>query len=79
MVRSEMGMNAIHDRYVASISAPTMSADPITGHRYQGWKPCMDWCEERWGDRGGWWYIGEGVFEFNDERDYLMFLLRWAA
>jgi hypothetical protein len=73
MVHTEMGMNEIHNRYVASVQAPN------THPGYGGWKPCMDWCEERWGNHGGWWYIGEGVFEFNDERDYLMFLLRWGS
>ena len=53
-----------------------MSANPINGHRYQGWKPCIDWCEEQIVD--GWWYIGEGVFEFVDEADRTMFMLRWA-
>jgi hypothetical protein len=69
-------MNEITNRYVANIMAPTMSSDPITGHRYQGWKPCMDWCETQIVD--GWWYIGEGVFEFVDEADHLMFMLRWG-
>jgi hypothetical protein len=64
-----MGMNEITDRYVASVMAPAVTP-------YQGWSPCMQWCEEHIVD--GWWYIGEGVFEFVDEADHLMFALRWA-
>ena len=66
-------MNEIHHRYVASVAAPT------TGDRhvaYGGWTPCMEWCEETIVD--GWWYISEGVFEFNTEQDYLMFMLKWS-
>jgi hypothetical protein len=70
-------MNEIHNRYVASVSAPTMSADPISGHRYQGWTPCINWCFSHLGD-DGWWFIGDGVFEFVDETDRTMFMLRWA-
>jgi hypothetical protein len=64
-----MGMNEITDRYVASVMAPG-------NIKYVGWLPCMRWCEENIVD--GWWYIGEGVFEFVDEADHLMFVLRWA-
>jgi len=70
-------MNEIHNRYVASVAAPTMSADPINGHRYQGWTPCINWCLSQFGD-DGWWFVGDGVFEFINEKDHLMFMLRWA-
>ena len=70
-------MNEIHERYVASVAAPMMSADPISGHRrYQGWTPCIVWCEKHIGD--GWWFIGDRVFEFVNEKDHLMFVLRWT-
>jgi len=69
-------MNEIHNRYVASVESPVMQHDPVNGHRYQGWTPCMKWCEQHLGK--GWWYISEGVFEFNNEQDYLMFMLRWG-
>lgn len=62
-------MNEITNRYVASITAPKIAKN-------SGWLPCMTWCEEHFSD--GWWYIGEGVFEFVNEADYLMFMLRWA-
>jgi ribulose bisphosphate carboxylase small subunit len=71
-------MNEITKRHVASIQAPYDTLNTIPGHRYRGWQPCIEWCEQQWGNRGSWFFIGEGVFEFNDERDYLMFLLRWA-
>ena len=69
-------MNEIRDRYVASVQSPTMQYDPVNGHRYQGWLPCIRWCEEHIVD--GWWYMTEGVFEFVDEADRTMFMLRWA-
>lgn len=68
--------NSISNRHVASVMAPI--DDVISKHRYQGWKPCIDWCEKQWGNQGGWWYIGEGVFEFIEERDYTWFMLRWS-
>jgi hypothetical protein len=68
-------MNEIHNRYVASVQAPSTIVPP-RGQVYQGWTPCMKWCEQHLGE--GWWYISEGVFEFNNEQDYLMFMLRWA-
>lgn len=72
-------MNEIHSRYVASVQSPELQHDPINGHRYQGWSPCIRWCEEQFGeDRGGWWYISEGVFEFVNEQDHLLFMLRWG-
>lgn len=69
-------MNEIHNRYVASVESPVMQHDPVNGHRYQGWTPCMKWCEQHLGE--GWWYISEGVFEFNNEKDYTWFMLRWG-
>ena len=70
-------MNEIHKRHVASIQAPYKPRNTIPGHSYQGWQPCLEWCEERLGTKG-WWYIGEGVFEFNNKNDHLMFILRWT-
>ena len=71
-------MNEISNRYVASVQSPKMLYDPINGHRYQGWTECIEWCETTFDNRGGWWYVGEGVFEFNNKQDHLMFVLRWA-
>ena len=69
-------MNKISKRHVASIQAPYDPLNTISGHRYRRWQPCFEWCEKQLGTKG-WWYIGEGVFEFNSEQDYLMFILRW--
>jgi hypothetical protein len=66
-------MNEIHNRYVASVMAPTAGDGHVA---YRGWQPCIDWCESHIGE--GWWYISEGVFEFVDEADHLMFMLRWS-
>lgn len=68
-------MNELHKRYVASVPAPSTTVPP-RGQIYQGWTPCIKWCEEN--TEGSWWYISEGVFEFIDEVDHFMFVLRWA-
>ena len=62
-------MNEINTRFVASIRAPEVQP-------YQGWRPCIVWCELHLKD--GWWFLGDGVFEFINEQDYLMFMLRWS-
>jgi hypothetical protein len=62
-------MNEIHKRYVASVMPP------VTNGSYQGWSLCISWCEENIVE--GWWYIGEGVFEFLLDTDYLMFMLKY--
>ena len=64
-------MNEIHKRYVASIMPPKAET-------YQGWSPCIRWCEQQFGEESGWWYITEGVFEFTQEQDHLLFMLRWG-
>ena len=71
--------------YVASVMPPVVTHDPINGHRYQGWRPCMEWCVETFGGGigatvwgPGWRFVGEGVFEFKNEQDRTMFLLRWS-
>ena len=61
---------------IASIMAPEMKSDPVSGHRYQGWSPCMRWCEEFC--EGRWLYLTEGVFEFDLASDYTLFMLRWS-
>ena len=62
--------------YVASVPAPD---DPIIAPHYKGWSPCMDWCSEQFGRHidDGWGYLGEGVFEFREEKHAAWFLLRW--
>jgi len=67
--------NELSGWYVASVVSPVYH-----GKSYQGWRPCIDWCRKHLGDRAidGWRFQGEGVFEFREEKDYLMFLLRWV-
>ena len=62
--------------HVVSVPAPNDSK--IAPH-YKGWSPCMDWCFEQFGSHtvDGWGYVGEGVFEFRDEKHAAWFLLRW--
>jgi hypothetical protein len=61
---------------IASIMPPVMQADPVSGHRYQGWQPCIDWCSANC--EGPWLFITEGVFEFEWDTDYTLFMLRWG-
>lgn len=57
--------------HVVSVPAPGVN---------QGWTPCVNWCFEQFGDRaidGCWGYVGEGVFEFREEKHAAWFMLRW--
>jgi hypothetical protein len=49
---------------------------PPVRNPYQGWQPCIDWCSQNC--QGPWLFITEGVFEFELDSDYVMFMLRWA-
>ena len=40
------------------------------------WSLARDWCRERF--FGRWQYKGMGVFSFNEERDAIIFALKWA-
>ena len=62
-------MIKVQQRYVASVQSPPAEF-------YQGWRPCIKWCQDHITE--GWWFIGEGVFEFVNEADRTMFLLRWS-
>jgi hypothetical protein len=60
---------------IASIMAPV--DETINGKfRYQGWQPCIDWCSRTC--EGPWLFISEGVFEFELDSDYVLFMLRWG-
>jgi hypothetical protein len=72
--------NPLNDWYVASV--PT----PHTDKPYsRGWSDCMNWCRDTFGEAtttnplvgNGWRYMSEGVFEFENEKDCVLFLLRW--
>lgn len=54
--------------HIASIGAP-----PDDGH----WREPYNWCRNLLPETN-WNYQGEGVFEFQNEQDYLIFILRWA-
>ena len=77
-------MNNMSEWYVASVMPPVVTHDPINGHRYQGWRPCLEWCTHQFGEMRSpdspprWRFVSEGVFEFRQEQDRTMFLLRWA-
>ena len=79
--------NPLTEWYVASILPPV--DETINGkYRYQGWQPCIEWCRQQFGKSHykdnmewfecGWRFISEGVFEFQDEKMLLLFLLRWS-
>ena len=68
-VLDEVVMNPVNGWYVVSVMAPGAN---------QGWKPCFDWCVDYFNHiMDDWGYLGEGVFEFRNEKDYMWFLLRW--
>ncbi len=43
---------------------------------YRGWQPCINWCSANC--EGPWLFISEGVFEFELDTDYVLFMLRWS-
>jgi hypothetical protein len=64
--------NDLTEWHIASISPPVMET-------YQGWRPCVDWCTTQIGNPlQDWMYVGEGVFEFREEKMLTAFLLKWA-
>jgi hypothetical protein len=58
---------------IASVPAPSTGDGHVA---YRGWSPCIEWCDANC--EGPWLFISEGVFEFEWDRDYTMFMLRWA-
>jgi len=73
--------------HIASVPAPP----PVPGadHRgwkvlYAGWTPCIVWCEDQFGSitwpgpQSSWHHLGEGVFEFKNDADRMLFLLTWG-
>jgi hypothetical protein len=63
-------MNPVNGWYVVSVMSPLVN---------QGWTPCVEWCSKQFGRHidDGWGYMGEGVFEFREEKHAAWFLLRW--
>jgi hypothetical protein len=37
-----------------------------------------DWCIQHFGPPGGRWFWSSFVFNFRDQEDYTLFLLRWS-
>jgi hypothetical protein len=77
-------INELSGWHVASI-IPPVDVTFNGKYRYQGWMPCIKWCVETFGGGigasawgPGWRFVGEGVFEFRDEKDKTWFLLRWG-
>ena len=78
-------INELNDWHVASIMPPPVDMTFNGKYRYQGWHPCIEWCVKQFGGGigiaawgPGWRFVGEGVFEFRDEKDKTWFLLRWG-
>lgn len=71
--------NEFNGWYIASIMPPGPNLGGVL-RAYQGWTPCIEWCGELFGNSimDGWRFVGEGVFEFREEKDYLLFILRWS-
>ena len=77
-------INELSGWHVASIMPP-VDVTFNGKYRYQGWIPCIKWCVDTFGGGigasawgPGWRFVGEGVFEFRDEKDKTWFLLRWG-
>jgi hypothetical protein len=73
--------------HIASVPAPP----PVPGSDFHGWKvtyagwnPCIEWCKDQFGDmvwpgpHAVWHHLGEGVFEFKNDADRMLFLLTWG-
>jgi len=56
-------------QYVAPVAVPAGA---------ETWWLIVKWCFDQYGDTGTWRYDGEGVFVFDNDQDYALFLLRWA-
>jgi hypothetical protein len=70
-------INELSGWHVASIMPPPVDITFNGKYRYQGWHPCIEWCAETF-IIGNWRFVGEGVFEFRDEKDKTWFILRWG-
>jgi hypothetical protein len=66
-----------------SVHVPDHEKDKAVARQWRGspWKPCIDWCKERFGYANYlpmvWCYNGDGWFEFEREADAVLFALRW--
>lgn len=71
--------NELDGWYVASVEAPVTTR--VSKFLYRGWVPCIEWCEMTYGqmtmDNYVWRFVGDGIFEFKEEKDRNWFLLRW--
>ena len=64
--------------YIITVPAVYNDDDySMTGRVYSGWNPCYRWCEENLCALS-WYFVGEGVFEFANEKDMILFKLRWG-
>jgi hypothetical protein len=74
--------NELNNWHVASVMPPAIGQVSKQSHVYYGWTPCIEWCEQTFGeitmDNFRWRFISEGVFEFKHEQDLTAFLLKWA-
>ena len=64
-------MTYLGDSFVYEIPADKRLVDGIGA-----WHACRQWCQEYC--QGQWEYAGFGIFNFWDQNDYLLFVLRWA-
>lgn len=58
----------MYKRHIISISPPYPDVH---------WNRCVKWCRKYLEERS-WHFQGEGVFEFENERDYLWFVMKWT-
>ena len=45
------------------------------GAEFGAWANRIEWCQQNC--KGPWQYKGKGSFIFCDEKDYMLFLLKW--
>jgi hypothetical protein len=64
-------MSPVNSWYVVSVIAPENGR--------HGWTPCIKWCFEQYSRSSitSWGFVGEGVFEFREEKHAAWFMLRW--
>lgn len=59
------------------MTSKTWIASVIQPQGNHGWTPCIEWCRQNLSSDNDWRFVSEGVFEFVNEQDYTLFLLRW--
>lgn len=65
------------DSVMVTVERSELTRGVYSGHNTP-WGACVTWCYATFPSTLFWTYKGDGVFEFKNERDATLFLLRWA-